>query len=474
MRLGQTSIIHFGSQVLSSVVGFVATLYIARELGSATLGTYSVFLAVLIWLKVATGGGIQGAVRKRISESNGGERDLGAGIVVQVVAFVLVAAVALLFAAPLNEYLRFDGAHLLVAALGLTLCFSFVRAVLEGQQQVHIAALLRPVDRTVRSVVQIAAILLLSGGLLWLVGGYAIGALVATLVGLFFVALRPRWPQREQFERILGFARYFWLSSIEGRSFSSMDTVVLGVFVSSSLIGVYEVAWNLASIFAIFGTSITSALFPTISNLSSENSLEVVSDLVNDALAYAGLFIVPGLVGSLIIGDRVLSIYGEEFTGGATVLVLLVVAQLVYAYESQFVSTLNAIDRPGVAFRVSFAFVGVNLVLNLVLVWRHGWHGAAVATMIAACVGLLLGYRALSRLVSFTIPVSELARQWFAAGVMGIAVYLTEEFVSASAEIPGVYVTVLLALFGAGVYFGALAVVSERFRTTARSNIPEI
>jgi hypothetical protein len=53
MRLGQTSIIHFSSRLVASVVGFLATLYFARELGAGTLGFYFVALAIVSWLSLA-------------------------------------------------------------------------------------------------------------------------------------------------------------------------------------------------------------------------------------------------------------------------------------------------------------------------------------------------------------------------------------------------------------------------------------
>ena len=472
MRLGQTSAIHFGSQVVSSVVGFVATLYIARNLGSATLGTYSLFVAVVIWLKVATGTGLQQAVKKRISEHDGGPRDLGAGVVIQAVAFVIVALAALALSGPLTDYLRFDGARLVIVALAVTLAFSFVGATLQGDRRVHLAALLTPIDRVIRSGLQLAVVFLgvLGGGVAGLAWGYVAGAAVAGVVGLAFVTMRPRWPGREQFERVLGFARYSWLSGIEGRSFSSMDTIVLGLLVASNLIGYYEVAWNLASILAVFGTSISDALYPELSQLSSEDADEAVAGLVNDALAYTGLFVIPGLVGVAAVGHRVLAIYGGEFRAASTVLVLLVVARLVYAYEAQLVSTLYAIDRPGVAFRVNVAFVVTNLGLNLLFVALYGWIGAAVATTIAAVVGLILAYRALSAAVRFDVPMAELGRQWLAAVTMGGAVVVAEGLVADGLG-SGIVGTFLLIGFGAAVYFITLLGLSERLRTTVSENL---
>jgi O-antigen/teichoic acid export membrane protein len=471
VRLGQTSAIHFGSEVLASLAGFVATLYIARELGSATLGTYSVFIGLLMWLNAGAGKGIQQAVKKRVSERDGGAHELGAGMVVQAGAFVLIALVMFALAEPINDYLQFRGAGLLVVALGTVFAFSFVRATLEGERKVHVAAVLRPFDRTVRSGVQLAVVFVgvLGGGLIGLVWGYAIGAAAAALVGLVFVGLYPKLPRREHVGRVFEFARYSWLSGIEGRSLSSMDTVVLAVFVVSTRIGYYEVAWNLASILAVFATSIADTLYPTLSRLSSEDASETVAGLINDALAYTGLFVVPGLVGAVVVGDRILAIYGSEFTEASAVLVLLVGARLVYAYEAQFVTTLNAIDRPRAAFRVNAVFVAANLGLNVLFVWQYGWIGAAVATTLASAIGLVLAYHSLASIATFEVPIWELARQWLAAGVMGVVVHAVSPLVGRS-----LYATALIVVVGALLYFVVLFGFSRRFRATVRDNLPEV
>jgi O-antigen/teichoic acid export membrane protein len=471
VRLGQTSAIHFASEVLASLAGFVATLYIARELGDATLGRYAVFMGLLLWLNAGTGQGIQQAVKKRISEHGGGARELGAGIIVQAGAFVAVSLAVVVLAGPVNGYLGFDGAGLLVVALGTLFAFSLVRATLEGEQKVHIAALVRPFDRLVRSGVQLAVIFLgiLGGGLVGLVWGYVAGAVAATLAGLVFMALVPDWPRREHIERVVGFARYAWLSGIEGRSLSSMDTVVLAAFVADARIGHYEVAWNLASILAVFATSISDTLYPTLSRLSSEDVNEAVSSLIDDALAYTGLFIVPGLVGAVVVGDRVLGIYGSEFTEASVVLVILVMARLIYSYESQLVATLNAIDRPQVAFRVNVVFVVANLGLNVLFVWWYGWTGAAVATTLASAIGLVLAYYSLASVATFEVPVWELARQWLAAGVMGVVVHAVSPLVGRS-----LYATALTVVVGALLYFVVLFGLSHRFRATVRDNLPEV
>jgi len=472
VRIGQTSAVHFASELLASVAGFIATLYIARELGSGALGTYALFVAVLIWLKTIFGSGLHQAITKRVSEADVGSAYFGAGILVQAAVFVGLVAGLVLTRPYLNDYLGFRGTTLLVVALAVILVYALVSAMLHGAEKVHLAALLQPLSRVVRSGVQLAVVFLgiIGGSIAGLVWGYVAGASVAAVAGALLLSLRPTVPSREELASLLEFTRYSWLSGIEGRSFSAMDTVVLGLFVTSSFIGYYEVAWNLASLLAIFGNSIAESLFPTISKLDSNAEYATIRNLVSNGLAYTGLFLIPGFVGVLFIGETVLGIYGSEFRQATTVLAILVAARLIYAYEAQFVMMLNALDHPDVAFRVNVLFVVANIILNLVLVSIYGWVGAAVGTALAALVGLVSAYYALADRITVQIPLGELSRQFAAAGVMGVALYPFQDLLLGLVRKPIPEALVLVG-FGAAVYFCVLTVLSAHFRTTIQDNI---
>lgn len=54
---------------------------------------------------------------------------------------------------------------------------------------------------------------------------------------------------------------------------------------------------------------------------------------------------IPGLVGDVILATRILRIYGDAFTQGH-VLVMLIVANLIVSYQNQLLNALGAIDRP--------------------------------------------------------------------------------------------------------------------------------
>nr|WP_255246101.1 oligosaccharide flippase family protein [Halolamina sp. CBA1230] len=449
-----------------SFSGFVATIVLTNTLGQERYGTYVVVLSVLAWVAIAGDLGVTAAVKKRVSESAEGNY-LSAGIVVQSGLYTVVAICLWVSRPYLNGYMEIEATWVLIVLLAVRLAANFVQSVLDAQHLVHVSSILTPVEWTSRSIVQV--LLVLSGaGVAGAFAGYVAGAVVGAALGAYFVSTSLSVPSKRDFSRLKSYAQFSWLASIKGRTFLSMDTLVLAVFVSNSVIAVYEIAWNLASLFSIFGSSIQRTLFPEISELSSESGISgEISGLLRVSLAYSGLFIIPGLAGGALVGDIVLQVYGPGFETGYYVLLVLTFARLLYGYQGQFVTTLDAVDRPDLTFRINAVFVGVNLILNILLTWQYGWYGAAAATTISAAIGLVLGYYYASQVLDVVVPLAEIGKQWIAAGAMVAVVYPLRTVVGESLPL----VTVLVGI-GAGFYFLVLLVLSREFRTTVEDNLP--
>lgn len=175
----------------------------------------------------------------------------------------------------------------------------------------------------------------------------------------------------------------------------------------------------------------------------------------------------------MLLDERLLRIYGDEFTQGTRVLLILIVAALFYAYQNQILTTLNAIDRPDLSFRVNALFIVANLALNVVLVYLYGWIGAAVATALSVTISLVVAYYMLKTLIDFATPYREIARQWTAALLMGAVVYGTL-WIENTHRLLGHNAATVIVLTGLGavVYFLVLFAISAQFRATIDRNLP--
>lgn len=472
MRLGQTSVVYVIFKLVASLAGFLATIYFTRLLGAETYGFYAITLALVSWLGIVKSVGFGKAIVKRMSEDEEPDPYLAAGSIIKGVLTLLVGLGVLFFRDEVNAYVGQPVAEFVVLLLVVSIFSGLINSALKGTHRVHVYAPLSTAKEAARALAMVALVYVgweLSGMLL----GHAIGTAVIATIGLAIVRPSFSIPSRRHFTRLFDFAKWSWLGSMRKRSFNDADIIVLGLFVPAGLTGVYAVAYSLAKFLDIFGSAIQTTLFPEMSKRSAQDDHSMVATLTNDALTFAGLFLIPGLIGAAILGDRLMLIYGPGFDIGHGILVILLAGIIVYTYTKQLLNTLNAIDRPDLAFRANGVFIVANLLLNVVLVYTFGWYGAAVATALSAIVGLVLSIYYLKQFVSFEIPYVEMGKQMLAAFLMGFVVlagrHVGED--TAIAAINEVFVVVLVGL-GALVYFAILLVISRQFRTTVSDNLP--
>lgn len=468
MQLGRTALIHFASLVLKSVAGFVATLYIARELGAGALGIYAVVTAMVAWSSIPSSA-IDRAMEKRMSEGGDVSASLGAGLVMNGIVSVVLAVVALIGRGPINAYVGFPAADILAVLFVLNTLYWTAVSGLRGQKRVAVAGIAQVINQSARTVVQIG--LVAAGiGITGVLLGHGVSLLLAAVVAFVWYEVRPTPPSVKDLKSLYEFARYSWLNLVQSRAISSVDTIVLALFVQSSLVGIYQVTWTLASMLYLFSNSIRSTLFPEVSELSADADYDRIRHLFDEAIAYSGLFVIPGLFGAALLGDRVLRIYSPEFTQGASILLILIVARLLTAYGEQCIGILNAIDRPDITFRINAAFIASNLCLNVVLVSEFGWFGAAFATAVSTGAMFVLGLLALKReLGGLTVPYGELGREVAASAAMAVVVYGLEGIAP-----PSNIATVVLVGAGAAVYAAAIVALSRRLRQKVRTLVPVV
>ena len=475
MRLGQTSVVYFLSKLVSSALGFLATIYIARMLGAGPLGVYNLVVGLVSWLAIVGEVGISRAISKRLSEGEDRAEYALAGASIIVGLFVLTAFGLLLFREQLADYVGYPATGYIIAILLVVLVNGLVNSLLVGLHLVHVSGFLSPVRTGGRALVQIA-LLIAGAGTAGLFIGHIAGYIVVIAIGGYFTARNLPGlsrPRRYHFDRLVDFAKYSWLGNLQSQMFSYTDIIVLGFFVSSGLIGVYSAAWMIGEFLILFSGALSSTLFPEISSLSTEDNSRAVGRIVEQSLSFSGLFLIPGLFGGVLLGERILRIYGPEFPKGATILAILIVANLLMGYQNQLLNTLNAIDRPDLAFKVNVVFIGSNVAFNVALIYLYGWIGAAVATTVSVAVSLVLAYRHVDAVVDFDVPAREIASQWIAAVLMSGLVYAglwietTYDLLNHNVATVGI-----LVALGAGTYFTVLLLISNEFRVVVDQNVP--
>jgi O-antigen/teichoic acid export membrane protein len=370
----------------------------------------------------------------------------------------------LIFRGQINDYLGASLGTLVVGIFIVRFGYAIAARGLIGSRQVHLKNGIDTVERVLRVVVQAGLVfvgLQVAGLYLGYFVSSLLGAVVAVANLLQTTNLSVALPNRRHFRRIYDFAKFNVLTKVRSQTFSWLDIFILGFFVTSDLVGIYQVSWSIVLTFWLLPNAIIENLFPELSNLDQQDSVERIRDLLSESLIYTGIIPIGGLVGTILIGDAVLGIYGPEFRQGGEVLAVLAVLAVFKGYEGQIRTALGALDHPDLTFKINFVFILLNGGLNLVLVPRYDILGAGVATAVSVFVALVYAWFLLQSIVTIPFPTGEVGRQVLSALGMGALVFAVDSVYTLRAA----PIVIAVAVSGAAVYFALIVTLSGTVRS---------
>ena len=403
MNVSRSSALVFAASVGATIVGSLGNVYFARVLGSELIGTFFLFQALLTMFVVGTDLGVGTAVEKQMS----GEYDRSAVFSTALTFYLtnigIVTLLVLLFASQINEYVGADVAILLVLAVGAKQLNKLTNNALKGELRVGEVSGPMLVDRV--GQVLIAAVLLTLGfgvkSLMYSVIIGAAGSFVWVATKLDTSVTRPTV---DRFRSLFGFAKYNFIPTIGLRIHNWMDVIIIGLLMTQSDVGAYEVAWKISAITTILASSIGTTILPQVSSWDVESERSRIENLLTKALTPSIALIFPAFFGVLVLAPEILRlVFGPEFAIASLALVVLVAGKVPEAVQGLVGRCLLAMDEPALVARATVWTIVLNLVLNVILIMEFGLLGAAIATTVAYTVGLGFRVRYLSSLVDFRV-----------------------------------------------------------------------
>lgn len=167
----------------------------------------------------------------------------------------------------------------------------------------------------------------------------------------------------------------------------SADLIMLGIFRTDAEVGLYRIAVSSASLAAIGLTAMGLVLAGHIAHALAEKDHANLQQMLAAASLACTVVTAIILAGFALVGKPLLGlIFGPDYIGAYSALVLLAAVQLINGF---FGANANVLNMGGLERRTLLAFaiaVGINIILNLVLIPRLGGIGAALATLVSTTV----------------------------------------------------------------------------------------
>lgn len=463
-QVRRQSLIVFGSIIATTLIGFVSTIWFARVLGPAPLGVYSLFLAYYAVLNLLGDGGFGGAAVKRISEGKEQDEYFSAFVVIRIVLLALSITVLLCLEPYLTEVTSSGVFFWLMVALVIAVFHNCTASGVYGLGKigVHQGSLI--VEFIFRVLFQVAFVYF-GYNAAGLAGGFVAGMVAGGIVQVWYLQLRLVRFRMSHVRNLTGFSFWIFLTSSGSLIFSYTDTILIGLFMTSTDVGIYRTALQLATVGSFTTLAFQTVLFPKISSWSAQGQIDDIEKALARACTYSLFLAVPTCIGGWILGYYLLYyIYGASFTGGVTPLIVLLLVQVVNIFMFLGTMSLNALDHPKEAFRVTAISAVVNIILNIVFIPLMGITGAAVATLLAIAVNAAGAYILLSKLVTVTIEYGPVKNILCAAGIMGIFLLVFRFFIP-SPDMAAVFISVAA---GAGIYAMVLLRLDREIRSEIR------
>jgi O-antigen/teichoic acid export membrane protein len=163
--------------------------------------------------------------------------------------------------------------------------------------------------------------------------------------------------------------------------FSWTNVLMIGYFKSSEEVGVYNVAFILASLILIFVTSLGSLYMPVASKLYIKNHLGELHRIyaISTKWCFIGSF--PFFCVLLLFPNHILEVlYGQSYSVASMPLQILAAGMLTSCLTGPNFHTLIAMGRTNLIVRTYMIGGATNFLLNIFLIPTIGISGAAIAS----------------------------------------------------------------------------------------------
>ncbi|MEO8556516.1 MAG: flippase [Actinomycetota bacterium] len=382
--------------------GFAAIVLLARATGPATLGLFQLAFALAALLGVAVGLGMPNLISREVARDAGTTRlwlESGtayaglAGIGLTCLTFVI----AHVFGAGADISLLFA---LAVGAAALDAIARLYFAVFWGWERMHLesaATWLQEGTYVAGTVMVLNA----GGGATAVMGAYLASRGIGVVAGWGFAHRHTGtgpWPRFHAgfVPGSLPLTIPFALDDVLSMAYIRIDSLLLGWLSGARAVGFYQAGTTLVLSLNVLARMINNALYPRMSRCWPHDPprLDQLQAASTRVLAALG---VPLMVGGIVLAEPLVTgVFGADFAPAVPVfqaLALIIPARMI---GHTMGTALTAADQQGLrTWAVGVAAVA-NVVLNLALIPRYSYLGAAWATVVTE-LGLLVAYAWLLR-----------------------------------------------------------------------------
>lgn len=432
-KIAYNVVLNSSLKVFSTVVlSLLSIRLITGYLGQDGFGKYATILAFFAFFSALADLGLSSMTAREISREGADEEKILGNII--TLRIVSSAGLALLFPFLIFffDYSREVEIGIMIAAVAIL--FSTLSLTLNGIFQKRLAMDRVAMVELFGKILQVGMVALIVkedwGFLavaLTLLVSLSFNALMVFFLSRRYVAFRPRF----DFPYWKSFLRESWpmgATAIITFMYFKMDTILLSVLQSSAHVGIYNVAYKIMENLIFFPAMLAGLILPLLSRFIFTDRKQF-EEIANKTFKVFFIMVTPLAVGTWFLAADIVGIVsGAGFQESAPVLRILIFALGCIFFGHYFNMLLVVSNAQKKLMQTLIVAAVFNILLNLFLISRYSYMGAASAAFATEALVVLLTGFLVRRHVKFTPSFQSIGKVLFSGAIMGATLFSLEPY----------------------------------------------
>jgi len=292
-------------------------------------------------------------------------------------------------------------------------------------------------------------IFMISLAVLFIIAGfYVLGAVIGSVIGFAIAAVsaviifkmkfwndlkdvkKPETPVNEYklTKTLLLFSTPIIITGLAELTLFQTVNFIVPPILGFSLVGYYNIASPIARLPLVISSSVAVVLLPAASEAFALNGSNLVKKYVSLAYRYLLMVLLPLCALVIMFGDPIMHLLfpskpmAYSFAGSS--LTILVVGMAFFSVYGISASVLQGAGKPYPAMFYLVIGTVTNLILTVLLVPILGLNGAAIATMIASFIIMVLTTKKTLQVTGTKLPYLNLGKITVSAFAAGLCMIL--------------------------------------------------
>jgi O-antigen/teichoic acid export membrane protein len=400
----------FIGMLLGTGLDYATRIIIARYLGVSGYGLINLGLSVMIIASVISLFGLESGIARFIAYYGGknklnkvkGSITSGLQIIIpisifsSIIIFIFAEDIALKFFKEPELTLILKIFAIVIPLLSL---LNFFIAVFRGFKKVKYMIWSQQVSIMGIRLVLLVFFILLGSGILGISIAYSIGLAIASLISVCFVRQvfkkYTKWSKTKGSnikKELFKFSSPLMASQIFGRVRNKADTILVGYFLNSFQVGLYNAALPISYMLKAVLNALNRIYMPSVSELYAKGQTEELNNTYKRVARWTFYFTLPAFLTFVFFPIHLLQLlFGANYKHAWIPLVILSVGMFINCSSGSFGETLIAIGKTKVNMFLTTLLMASNITLNILLIPRYGITGAAISTAFSLVLTCLAG-----------------------------------------------------------------------------------